>query len=48
LICITQNFIELHFLEELLPGYFWIFPLPNGMANVGAGMFSSSVSKETG
>ena len=38
------NFIELHFLEELLPGYFWIFPLPNGMANVGAGMLSKSVS----
>lgn len=38
------NFIELHFLEELLPGYFWIFPLPNGQANVGAGMLSSSVS----
>lgn len=41
-----QNFIELHFLEELLPGYFWIFPLPNGEANVGAGMLSSSVSKK--
>jgi geranylgeranyl reductase family protein len=40
-----QNFIELHFLEELLPGYFWIFPLPNGQANVGAGMLSSVVSK---
>lgn len=40
----AQNFIELHFLEELLPGYFWIFPLPNGQANVGAGMLSSSVS----
>ncbi|MES2656105.1 MAG: geranylgeranyl reductase family protein [Bacteroidota bacterium] len=40
----NQNFIELHFLEELLPGYFWIFPLPNGQANVGAGMLSSSVS----
>ena len=41
-----QNFIELHFLEEMLPGYFWIFPLPNGQANVGAGMLSSSVSKK--
>jgi flavin-dependent dehydrogenase len=41
-----QNFIELHFLEELLPGYFWIFPLPNGMANVGAGMLSSVVSRK--
>ena len=41
----NQNFIELHFLPEMLPGYFWIFPLPNGMANVGAGMLSSEVSK---
>jgi geranylgeranyl reductase family protein len=40
-----QNFIELHFLPEMLPGYFWIFPLPNGTANVGAGMLSSEVSK---
>ena len=42
----AQNFIELHFLEELLPGYFWIFPLPNGQANVGAGMLSATVSKK--
>jgi menaquinone-9 beta-reductase len=41
-----QNFIELHFLDELLPGYFWIFPLPNGMANVGAGILSKSASKK--
>ncbi len=39
-----QNFIELHFLNELLPGYFWIFPLPNGKANVGAGMLTKEVS----
>ena len=41
-----QNFMELHFLPELLPGYFWIFPLPNGMANVGVGMLTSDVSKK--
>ncbi len=40
-----DNFIELHFLDELLPGYFWIFPLPNGQANVGIGMRSDIVSK---
>ena len=34
----TENFIELHFLKGVLPGYFWIFPLPNGQANVGIGM----------
>jgi len=26
-----QNYLELHFMKELLPGYFWIFPLPNGL-----------------
>jgi hypothetical protein len=40
----NQNFIELHFLNDLLPGYLWIFPLPNGQANVGAGMLSASIS----
>jgi flavin-dependent dehydrogenase len=42
----AQNFIELHFLKEILPGYFWIFPLPNGEANVGVGIPSHIVSKK--
>jgi geranylgeranyl reductase family protein len=41
-----QNFIELHFIKELLPGYLWIFPLPNGEANVGVGMLSEAVSRK--
>ncbi len=41
-----DNFIELHFIKEFLPGYFWIFPLPNGMANVGVGMRSDFVSRK--
>jgi geranylgeranyl reductase family protein len=41
-----ENFIELHFMDEVLPGYLWIFPLPNGLANVGVGMLSASVSKK--
>ena len=40
-----NNFIELHFLKELLPGYFWIFPMNDGTVNVGVGMLSSFVSK---
>ncbi|MFY0643265.1 MAG: NAD(P)/FAD-dependent oxidoreductase [Bacteroidia bacterium] len=40
-----EGFIELHFVKESLPGYFWIFPLPNGEANVGIGMLSKHVSK---
>lgn len=39
-----ENHIELHFLKELQPGYLWIFPLPNGAANVGVGMLSKAVS----
>lgn len=38
-----NNFIELHFLPEMLPGYFWIFPLPNGRANVGVGILSERI-----
>jgi len=40
-----NNYIELHFLNKFLPGYFWIFPLPNGEANVGLGMRSDKISK---
>jgi geranylgeranyl reductase family len=39
----ADGFIELHFLRSLLPGYFWIFPLPNGAANVGISILSSVV-----
>ena len=41
----AQGFIELIFLKELLPGYLWIFPLPDGRANVGLGMRSDVVKK---
>lgn len=38
-----DNFIELHFIKSITPGYFWIFPLPNGQANVGLGMRSDII-----
>jgi geranylgeranyl reductase family protein len=41
-----DNFIELHFLKGLVPGYFWFFPLPNGEANVGVGVLSHTVKKK--
>ncbi|ASZ10433.1 geranylgeranyl reductase family protein [Chitinophaga pendula] len=41
-----DSFIELHFLKGLLPGYFWIFPLPNGEANVGVGIVSDVARKK--
>jgi geranylgeranyl reductase family protein len=42
----ADNFIELHFIKSILPGYFWIFPLPNGEANIGIGMLSEAISKK--
>jgi geranylgeranyl reductase family protein len=41
-----ENHIELHFYKDLLPGYFWVFPLPGNKANIGLGMLSSEVSKK--
>lgn len=40
-----DNFIELHFIKSITPGYFWVFPLPNGQANVGLGMRSDILKK---
>lgn len=40
------NHIEIHFVEETKPGYFWIFPMAGGKANVGLGMLSSEVKKK--
>lgn len=41
----ADNYIELIFLKDLLPGYFWIFPMPGGLANVGVGILSEIVRK---
>src|SRR3989344_4724473 len=35
--------IEIHFVESSMPGYFWIFPVENGKANVGIGMLSNEI-----
>jgi geranylgeranyl reductase family protein len=37
--------IELHFVKEAIPGYFWIFPLPGKRANVGMGMMVRDIKK---
>ena len=42
----AENFLELHFLKEVLPGYLWIFPLPNGDANIGIGMNAGIARKK--
>jgi geranylgeranyl reductase family protein len=38
--------LEFHFLRNLLPGYFWIFPLPGNQFNVGLGMTSKMISQK--
>ncbi len=38
-----QNFIELFFFRDILPGYLWIFPMENGLANVGLGVLHNKV-----
>jgi flavin-dependent dehydrogenase len=35
--------IELYFIDGVLPGYLWIFPMAGGMANVGLGILSSDL-----
>ncbi|NNF57096.1 MAG: NAD(P)/FAD-dependent oxidoreductase [Rhodothermaceae bacterium] len=40
------NHIEIHFVDESIPGYFWIFPMADGKANVGLGMLSSVIKKQ--
>lgn len=41
-----NGYIELHFVKDFLPGYFWIFPLANGYANVGVGMRSDVAGRK--
>lgn len=38
--------IELHYVSGVTPGYFWIFPLPDGLFNVGIGMLSSAMKRK--
>lgn len=40
-----QHYIELHFVDEAIPGYFWMFPMAGGRANVGLGMLASEVKR---
>ncbi len=35
--------IELHYLDEVIPGYLWLFPADDGTANVGIGMLYSAM-----
>lgn len=43
---IPERTFELHFLKDIIPGYFWIFPLKDNKANVGLGMLSNRISAD--
>jgi menaquinone-9 beta-reductase len=38
-----ENYIELVFLKNLLPGYFWIFPSSGGLVNAGFGLIRGQI-----
>ncbi|MCF7805373.1 MAG: NAD(P)/FAD-dependent oxidoreductase [Candidatus Marinimicrobia bacterium] len=38
--------IELHYVDEVLPGYFWIFPLEDDYANIGIGMLHKYIKDQ--
>ena len=38
-----SEMLEIHLVKGYLPGYFWIFPLPDNRCNVGFGMLSSDI-----
>lgn len=37
---------EFHYLQDVLPGYFWIFPIGNGHYNIGFGMLSHQLERQ--
>lgn len=39
--------LEFHFFNDLMPGYFWIFPLPDNQFNVGLGLPSKIISEKS-
>ena len=41
-----SNQIELHYVSEVKPGYFWLFPAGNDKANIGIGLSKNDAKKE--
>jgi flavin-dependent dehydrogenase len=39
--------IELHYVKEVNPGYFWLFPAGDGLVNVGIGLSKVDIKKES-
>jgi flavin-dependent dehydrogenase len=43
---IQPRTLELHFLRDFLPGYFWIFPMPDNISNIGLGIPSITIAEK--
>ena len=43
-----EGSIELHFVDDVVPGYWWIFPVNEEVVNVGIGMVNAERKKQTG
>ena len=41
---VPGDMLEVYLAQDHLPGYFWVFPLPDGYVNVGFGMLSKTIS----
>ncbi len=39
------NTVEIHFVDETLPGFLWMFPTGDGVTNVGLGMIHKDIKK---
>jgi geranylgeranyl reductase family protein len=44
--CDPDGAVEIHFLEELLPWYLWIFPFGNGVVNAGLAMLRPQIREK--
>jgi len=43
----SQGDFEIHFIDGILPGYFWIFPISETKFNVGVGMLLSDMDNQS-
>ena len=41
-----SNQIELHYIREVKPGYFWLFPAGGNKANIGIGLSKKNDAKK--
>ena len=42
----TAGDIEIHFVDSVIPGYFWLFPVSENVVNVGIGMVMGLLDKQ--